>query len=345
MSFYFRKADAYTIEKYINKLDFNKAPGIDKIRVKDIKQVKKKISPVLAKFINMCIDKGEYPNILKKSIIRPIYKQGSHLDYGNYRPVAILSVINKITEKVIVNQISRYLEQNNVISDAQHGFRRGRSTATALAQFTDYVNNSLNEGKFVAALFIDYKKAFDTLDHEVLIKAMDECGIRGPISRWIRCYLQNRTIRTLIDGTTGKEVSVSLGVPTGSVYGPIGYIMHVNSVTNVIKHCKMFMYADDMCLLYPSNNTKDAQTHMQEDLENIIKWAHDNGIIINFAKTKAMFISSPYSQYNKEGKLNIPITGHTYECLHNDKIGCRCTNIGVVDKYRYLGLTVDSDLS
>ncbi|XP_046964213.1 uncharacterized protein LOC124533093 [Vanessa cardui] len=113
-------------------------------------------------------------------------------------------------------------EKHSILSDGQHGFRRGRSTGTALAQFTDYVNNRLNEGKFVAVIFIDYKKAFDTLEHDVLLQAMQECGIRGPVNRWFKCYLENRYLCTTIDGTTGDDVSVTLGVPTGSVFGPVG---------------------------------------------------------------------------------------------------------------------------
>lgn len=345
VTFYFKKVDANLVEKYINKLNNNKAPGLDMIRVQDIKTVKKEISPIIAKFVNMCVSEGVYPSILKKSIIRPIFKHGNHLDYSNYRPIAILSVINKIVEKIIVNQMSNFLEKHNIISDAQHGFRRGRSTSTALAQFTDYVNNRLNEGKFVAAIFIDYKKAFDTLEHDVLLQAMQECGIRGPVNRWFKCYLENRHLCTTIDGTTGDDVSVTLGVPTGSVFGPVGYIMHVNCVINVIKYCKVFMYADDMCLLYSCKDSNVAQTYLQTDFESIIKWAHDNGIIINHSKTKSMQICSPYSNYAKQKMLNIKITGHTYECLHNNKDRCLCENIQIVEHYRYLGLLVDCHFS
>ncbi|XP_063388313.1 myrosinase 1-like [Cydia fagiglandana] len=130
-------------------------------------------------------------------------------------------------------------------------------------------------------VFIDFKKAFDTLDHEQLLQAMDECGIRGPTNQWFREYLKNRTLRTIINGTAGDEARVSLGVPTGSVYGPVGYIMHVNSVSNVIKNCKVVMYADDMCLLFAGRCVTDMVDKVQEDFENITRWAHDNGIILN----------------------------------------------------------------
>lgn len=346
VSFRFRKVSACKVEKLIDDLQCNKAPGIDQIRVQDIKYVKCQISQILANFINMCAVKGVYPDTLKKSLIRPIYKQGSHLDYSNYRPIAILSVVNKIMEKVMMQQISEFLEHNKIISDTQHGFRKGRSTSTALAQFADDVNESLNSGMQVIALFIDFKKAFDTLDHDLLLRAMDECGIRGPVNQWFRSYLSNRTISTVIDGTRGSEAEVELGVPTGSVYGPVGYIMHVNSVSNVVENCKTYMYADDTCLLYSSKNLQTVIDKIQSDFENITKWAHDNGIIINLSKTKCVHIYSPYNKIaRKIDKSDINILGHTYECLHNGKLTCKCNKIDFVDKYKYLGVYIDSHMS
>ncbi|KAG7299269.1 hypothetical protein JYU34_017830 [Plutella xylostella] len=296
VSLRFRKASAAEIERIIDNMSNEKSPGSDAIRVQDIKYVKKDISPILANFINMSVRQGLYPDELKCALIRPIYKQGSHLDYGNYRPIAILSIVNKITEKIIVRQISNFLDKHNIISDCQHGFRQGRSTSTALKQFTDYVNNCLDERKQVVALFVDFKKAFDTLGHDQLLQAMEECGIRGPLNNWLKSYLSNRSMQTVISGTRGSEANIRYGVPTGSVYGPVGYIMHVNSLSNVIENCKMFMYADDTCLLYAHKDLQIIQKCIQKDLENIIKWSHDNGIIINMTKTKCMHICSPYNK-------------------------------------------------
>ncbi|CAK1593280.1 unnamed protein product [Parnassius mnemosyne] len=132
------------------------------------------------------------------------------------------------------------------------------------------MNSSLDQGHQVLALFIDYKKAFDT-HHEVLLQAMDECGIRGPTYRWYRSYLSGRTLQTYISGVAGKEVVVQLGVPTGSVYGPVGYVMHVNSVINVVKKCRVYMYADHMCLMYSSKNIQEIRAVLQADFENIIR--------------------------------------------------------------------------
>lgn len=346
VSFRYNKVSSLDIQKIINTLSSEKAPGIDKIRVKDIKYLCKTLSPILANFINMCMSKAVYPDQLKYAIIRPIYKSGSHLEYVNYRPIAILPVIDKIVEKVIVGQVNKFLESNNILSTAQHGFRKGRSTATALTRFADYVNESLNSGKQIIALFIDYKKAFDTLDHNVLLQAMDECGICGPANKWFLNYLTNRKICTVVNGVAGEEALVDMGVPTGSVFGPVGYIMHVNSVVNVVSRCQVYMYADDMCLLYASKEMTEAHDNIQSDFESITQWAHDNGIILNVAKTKYMHIHSPYNQCAKSiNKSDFKIVGHTYECLHKNKKKCNCESIQSVDRYTYLGLTVDRNFN
>lgn len=144
-----------------------------------------------------------------------------------------------MVEKYIVEQITVFLEKYNVLSNVQHGFRRGRSTATALARFADDVNGSLNDRQQVVVVYIDFKKAFDTLDHRQLLCAMDECGISGPVNKWLQAYLSDRTLRTAVCGVTGSSAQIACGVPTGSVYGPGGYIMHVNSMCNVVKHSRM----------------------------------------------------------------------------------------------------------
>lgn len=347
LSFRYKKVSAIDVEKIISNLNSKKAPGIDKIRIKDIKYIRKQLCPILAKFINLCVIKSVYPENLKKSYIRPIYKNGNHLDYTNYRPIAILSVINKIVEKVVVGQVSGFLEKHNILTDSQHGFRKGRSTGSALAQFSDEINSRLNEGKQVLALFIDYKKAFDTLDHEVLLQAMRECGIDGPVNDWFRSYLAGRTIRTSIAGTTGAECDVTLGVPTGSVYGPVGYVMLVNSVVNVIKKCKVYMYADDMCLLYSHADISEAHRCIQSDFDEITKWAHDNGIIINISKTKSMHIYSPYNRRAKSVNYNeVGVIGHGYDCLHNRKDNkCNCEPLEYVNTYKYLGMHIDHNFN
>lgn len=228
------------------------------------------------------------------------------------------------------------------MNDAQHGFRHSRSTSTVLDKFADDVNGHLNDKKYVVLLFIDFKKAFDTLEHNLLLKAMSECGISGPTNKWFSEYLHKRTLSTMVDGVRGKEADILYGVPTGSVYGPVGYTMHVNSLPNIVRNCATYMYADDTCIMYAHNNVKYIEQQIQQDLNNLLKWSHDNGILLNIDKTKCMMVQSPYLQ---KPNLEVSIIGHTYECLHNEQRSCICQNIEFVDRYKYLGLIVDCNFS
>ncbi|CAG9137648.1 unnamed protein product [Plutella xylostella] len=203
--------------------------------------------------------------------------------------------LNIYQKKAIVTQISEFLENNNVLTKTQHGFRKHKSTASALSQFTETMYNHLDNRKHIVTIFIDFKKAFDTLEHDLLLQAMRECGVRGGVNSWLREYLTGRQMSTAVGATKSVFADIRTGVPTGSVFGPIGYIMHVNNVANVIHNCDVYMYADDMCIIYAHKDQDIIEKHIQSDLDSITKWAHDNGIIINISKTKGMHISSPHN--------------------------------------------------
>ncbi|KAF9787706.1 hypothetical protein SFRURICE_003191 [Spodoptera frugiperda] len=151
-----------------------------------------------------------------------------------------------------------------------------------------------------------------------------------------------RALRTVVDGVVGEASDVTCGVPTGSVFGPVGYIMHVNSMCNVVQKCRIYMYADDTCLVYADRDLDVIERNIQDDLTNIIKWAHDNGIIININKTKCMYIRSPYLRtFDRQPR----VVGHSYECLHGDAKYCTCAYVEVVEEYKYLGLVIDNSFS
>lgn len=286
MSMRFRPVSEKDVKKIINDMDIKKSEGNDQIRIKDLKLIADNIIPVLTKLINLCVSKSIMPDELKTSIIRPIYKSGNHKEFTNYRPIAILSCIDKIIERAIFNQIQCFIEKNRIINPTQYGFQKEKSTTQLLSKFTDHINCHLNEKYYVGIIFIDFKKAFDTLDHQTLLKAMEECGIRGPLKNMFKNYLLNRKIKVKIDGIFSDEMLTDTGVATGSISGPTCYIMQVNSLPNVIKRCKCYMFADDTCIICADRNIQKIEEFLQTDLNNIIKWSHDNGIILNAKKNK-----------------------------------------------------------
>lgn len=201
---------AIEIKKIISKL--NKSPGIDNIRISDLKVIKESISPVIAHLVNISIKTSKYLDMLKTSIIRPIYKSGEHDNTKNYRPIAILSSINKIFENLIVHQLTNFFTKNNVITETQYGFQKGKSTQQLLNKFTNEINNHINNKKHVGILFIDFKRAFDTLDHQTLLNSLDECGIRRPLLNWFTNYLHNRSFSVKIKDEMSNRQTKKYGV-------------------------------------------------------------------------------------------------------------------------------------
>ncbi|CAG9114797.1 unnamed protein product [Plutella xylostella] len=164
--------------------------------------------------------------------------------------------------------------------------QRGRSTGTLLTNFTDNINTHLNNKQFIVAIFFDFKKAFDTLEHGTLLRAMGECGVRGPVNDWFRDYLTSRSYRVRVADSLSEPRGVRCGVPQGSAAGPVCYLMLVNSLCRVLRHCSAYMFADDLCAFLAGRDMAEVQRLVQEDVDNVIKWSHDNGIIINADKTK-----------------------------------------------------------
>ncbi|KAG7301198.1 hypothetical protein JYU34_014070 [Plutella xylostella] len=339
----FIKITSLQVEKIIDQLDSQISPGFDKIRSSDLKHIKKEISPVIAKMINLFIQHSKYPDELKISIIRPIFKGGNHKLPTNYRPIAILSCINKIVEKAITGQILNFLTKHDVITSAQYGFQTGKSTSTLLSKFSNEINNHLNNKRHVGVIFIDFRKAFDTLNHEVLLRSMESCGIRGKLNDWFKQYLSGRKLSVKVSDYTGGCEDVKYGVATGSVTGPACYIMHVNSMPNVVKYCNTYMFADDTCLVYGHKDPLEIQKYLQIDFDNITRWAHDNGIILNVNKTSVIHICSNYLR-KKDRDKQLIVLGHSYDCLHcNNNINCTCQAIQQVTDCKYLGIIIENN--
>ena len=333
-----QKPNIENIEKIIKSLRSDKAPGIDGIRAIDVKAICNKLSPVIAKLINMSIQTGKYPEQLKTGVVRPIFKKGSRLDFDNYRPITILSTINKIFEKYLCNQIHKYYKCNNVITDKQYGFQPRKSTIQLLSKFTNSVNKHLNDRKHVFVAFIDYSKAFDTLRHDTLIERLEDCGIRGSLLQWCQDYLANRSYLVKVGDAFSNKVTVTEGTAQGSVLGPLHYLTYVNNLPNTINQCEIYQFADDTCLLAADDDHSKALQMLQNDFTTLTKWSHDAGLVLNANKTKVMYVSS--SKNRSKQKVNIIV--HDHNCLHRDTLAaCKCNPVELVNKQTYLGLVID----
>lgn len=329
------------IHKILQHLNHNKSPGFDGIRASDLKYINNDITPVITHLINRCIAESVYPDKLKIGIIRPIYKKGSHSVYNNYRPITILSCIDKIVERYFGNEISRYLEKNKVINKYQFGFQRNRSTSQLLCQFTNEINKHLNYKNHTVVIFIDFSKAFDTLRYKTLFTKLQQNGIQGPLLDWLMDYHFNRNTMVKIADSYSNKIPTDVGTAQGSILGPTEYLLYVNDMINVIKDGSIYQFADDTCIVVSHKNLSTAEYMMQNNFNLLCKWAHDVGLVINADKTKAMHI---HSSHNKTSYVPT-IVAHEHTCLHLNNIRCQCKNIDFVHQHMYIGLIIDHRLN
>jgi hypothetical protein len=331
-------ADHHTVFNIIKKLNDNKSPGADRIRASDLKYIITEITPLITHLINACIRTSSYPDGLKVGIIRPIHKKGSYTDYNNYRPITILPCIDKIVERYIGTELNKFLNNNKIINANQYGFQRNRSTTQLLTKFTNEVNDYLNERKHVITTFIDFSKAFDCLNYYTLYSKLQQNGIQGPLLQWFQDYHNNRHTVVKIAGARSEPLRTEEGTAQGSIAGPTEYLIYVNDMCNIFSSGSVYQFADDTCLVTSHRDLLEAQNAMQNNFDQLCKWAHDVGLVINSKKTKVVHIRSPYT---KEPRAPT-IIAHDHHCLHNPNRNCKCEALELVPQHMYLGLIIDN---
>lgn len=245
-------------------------------------------------------------------------------------------------EEILVRRLNSFLQKYKIINPNQFGFQKGKNINKLLGNFANHINTCLGENLHCLALFIDFSKAFDTLSHSNLLVILERNGIRGNALLWFKNYLELRTYRVKIGQALSNEINSYNGVPQGSKLGPILYLIYANEMLNILKNCSTFAYADDTAKVVSGKNINVAIVNMQMQLNEIAKWCHDNGLVINASKTKLMHIKPSHLSYTQ-----INIKFHDYQCLHKTQITQNSdlctTTIEVVKAYKYLGVYVDEN--
>jgi hypothetical protein len=278
------------VERAINKLKINKSPGPDLVYPVLIKNLCNEVAPILQEIFNLSLKTGNIPNDWKRANITPIFKKGDKSLPENYRPISLTSIIGKLMETILCEQIRKYIEGNNIIGDSQHGFRNKRSCQTNLIEFYDKIfklNDSYNS---VDIFFLDFKKAFDKVPHERLLLKLRACGIGGFIHEWIKKWLNNRQQRVVINGKASEWQAVLSGVPQGSVLGPILFIIYINDLENKITGI-VSKFADDTKLAHRAD-AKEVCVELQNNINLINKWVDDWQMELNIRKCKVMHIGN-----------------------------------------------------
>ena len=221
---------------------------------------------------NASLKQGIFPNVWKLAKITPIYKSGARNEENNHRPISVLSVFSKLFEKVVHDQLWDFLLSTRKLTMSQFAHRKLHSTITSLISVSDYWYENIDKNNVNFALFLDLKKAFDTVDHEILIRKMQVYGIKDIEVEWFRSYLKNRQQYCSLNGKKSSSRPITCGIPQGSCLGPLLFILYLNDFETCLKFSKANLYADDTEVSLSSNETGDLIQNFQTELENISEW-------------------------------------------------------------------------
>ena len=247
-TFLFYKTDDSSILNIINELPNKTSTGFDDLSMRLIKLIKSEIKPTLTGIFKQSLHTGIFPDKLKIAKVISIYKKGSLNDVSNYRPISLLPSISKIFDNFIFIQLSTYLNEHKLLHDSQYGFRKGHSTELASIELIDRITQDLDKGKIPISIFLDLWKAFNTLDHDILLQKLNHYGIRSVELKLLTNYLRGRTRYVAYDKATSDIYPITTGVPQGSILGPLLFIIYIYDIWNASKLFKMIIYAGDTTL-------------------------------------------------------------------------------------------------
>lgn len=316
------------IGNIINNLSSNTSSGLDGISCKVVKCLKRVILNQLTICINKCLINGKFPDSLKIAKVTPVYKSGSKSDTGNYRPISVLPIFSKIIEKVIYNRLEVFLTSNKLLFEKQYGFRPGASTLSASIDLITYLKNNIDQKKVALGVFIDLRKAFDTISHKLLLQKLQNMGIGGSVLKMLESYLTNRYQSVKIGNSQSEFKQISYGVPQGSILGPLLFLTYINNICQIGLKGDISLYADDTCLFYFGSEIGALIEQAQSDLDALGNWFQYNLLTVNAAKTN-------YMVFHAKNK-NIP--DFPPLSVNNEQLSR-------IYSEKYLGLVLDTQLT
>ena len=315
----------HDVIRVINSLK-NKNSNVQELSVSILKLNSQFFALPLSTLFNQSINNGKFPQQLKHATVIPIHKKASKEEIGNYRPISLLSNISKIFEKLMKEFLLNYLETRKIISLSQFGFRSGLNTFDALRTFSEAIYSTLEAKQSLLSIFIDFTKAFDTVNHVILLKKLYHYGIRGIIHDWFHDYLSQRSQCTKIQQHTSDFSTIHYGVPQGSVLGPILFLLYINDLPNIFTSLKTILFADDATLHISGENINNLIFTTNNDLKKLHSWCLSNRMTINLDKTH-------YMLFTFKNKNNLPPL-----IYHNN-------NIRITNTHTLLGVTFDENMS
>ena len=326
--FTFQFIELLEVHLLIKNIDINKSSGVKGINARLLKDCLSICEVELAYLYNVSLHSMKFPDAWKNSMITPIPKSGDKLNVDNWRPINNLCVRGKLLEKCVYRQMEEYLEKNMLLCVQQHGFRKGRGTDTAVMELLRKLFTDINDNLTSSALFLDYSRAFNTVDHTILIRKMKYYGFSEMVCSWFENYFKDRKQYTRIGSVTSPGVRIEHGVNQGSPLGPLLFILYINDIVNVTGEAFCNIYADDTVLICSGSNINILIDQTEAVFRRVNDWCRVNNISVNSKKTKHMLSGAV-----KKGDME----NLSREAFDGDI--CR------VENFTYLGVNIDAKLN
>lgn len=281
----------------------------------------------LTHICNISFSTGVVPSQLKVAKVKPLFKSGEPDIFTNYRPISLLPVFSKVLERLFYNRLINFVN-NNILYERQYDFRHKLSTSLAVIDLLKDVTDSIDKNAHTIGVFIDLKKAFDTVDHKIMLKKLNFYAVRGIPLKWLDSYLSNRYQYVSYNDVSSCKLPVVCGVPQGSILGPLLFIIYVNDMCESSKLLKFILFADDTNIFYSNNNSDDLETVVNNELFKLTIWFKANKLSLNISKTNYMLFRS-----------------NRRNCIDNFNIFLDNVNIEKVCSSKFLGVVIDDCLS
>ena len=316
------------IGKIIENLK-NCASGWDNLPAQVLKENKPTLTPLLTHIVNLSLTQRVFPKQLKVATIIPVFSSGPAGEVGKYRPISLLTAISKNCDRIFCTRLSSFLTKYKILYNIQFGFRPNHSTQPVIITLLKQIISYLDKGYFTIGIYLDFSKAFDTVNHQILLNKLECYGIRGLANKWITSYLADRQQLTIYNNGKHSNISqIKCGVPQGSILGPILFLIYINDLGTISNKISTIMFADDSNIFASEPNLKNIETVLNSEIPVLIDWLRANRLSLNVDKRHTMIFGP--TRKSKPHKANIQIEGRTLD---------------IVNSTKFLGVILDSSLN